>query len=278
MSKGGPKMVTASSGIPKKYEPFVDNVLSAAGTLANRPYVEYEGPTIAGFTPDQVTGFDMVRRMPGVMQPMINAALNTQLAGVSSVTDPSKMMDKYTNRFEDDVIDSVTADLQRERDTMNTQARLNSPFGGSRAALIEAENNRNYLDRLGRLTGEMRMRNFSDAARLGQSAADQLMRGGSSMMQGAGQAQTLGMNQAGALSGIGQQIQALNQLGMRDSEARFLDRLNYPISNLSMLQSAIGATPMGTVSRVPVQRSNNFGGILSGIGSILSGGASAGIF
>ena len=86
------------------------------------------------------------------------------------------------------------------------------------------------------------------------------------------------MNQAGALSGIGQQIQALNQLGMRDSEARFLDRLNYPISNLSMLQSAIGATPMGTVSRVPVQRSNNFGGILSGIGSILSGGASAGIF
>ena len=115
MSKGGStKMATSTSSIPKKYEPFVDNVLAAAGTLANRPYEEYLGPTIAGFSPDQVAGFDMVRNLGGEINPMMNAAINANTAGLNSITDPSTMMDLYQNRFTDDVIDNLTTDLREE--------------------------------------------------------------------------------------------------------------------------------------------------------------------
>ena len=64
---------------------------------------------------------------------------------------------------------------------------------------------------------------------------------------------------------------------MQDSESRFLDRLNYPISNLSMLQSAIGATPMGTVSRVPITKQSGLGGLLSGGGALLQGLGAIGV-
>jgi len=277
MSKGGgTKMVTSTSSIPKKYEPFVDNVLAGAGTLANRPYEEYQGPSIAGFSPDQVAGFDMVRNLGSEINPMMNAAINANTAGLNSITDPSTMMDKYQNRFTDDVIANLTNDMRDERDMMNATARLRTPYGGSRSALIESENNKNYLDSLGSQIGQLRMQNFNDSAQLGQNATGQLMAGADQTMNQAGTAQGLGLNQAGALSGIGQQVQGLNQAAMTDSEGRFLDRLNHPISNLSMLQSAIGATPMGTVSRIPVQKSSGLGGLLSGLGSIGSAAASAG--
>lgn len=278
MSKGGStKMATSTSSIPKKYEPFVDNVLAAAGTLANRPYEEYLGPTIAGFSPDQVAGFDMVRNLGDQVNPMMNAAINANTAGLNSITDPSTMMDLYQNRFTDDVIDNLTADLQEERDMMNATARLRTPYGGSRSALIEAENNKNYLDTLGSKIGQLRMQNFNDSARLGQSATGQLMAGANQTMNQAGAAQNMGLNQAGALSGIGQQVQGINQAAMQDSESRFLDRVNYPIQNLSMLQSAIGATPMGTVSRVPISKPSGLGGLLSGGGALLQGLGAIGV-
>ena len=83
----------------------------------------------------------------------------------------------------------------------------------------------------------------------------------------------MGRQFAGALSGVGQQTQGLRQALNDMRYADFLDQQNYPLRSLSMRQSAIGMTPMGSVSRQPVQGGSQLGGILGGLGGLLSGGA-----
>lgn len=277
MGKGGPKTAVSTSDIPTRYQDFVDSNLGLASVLANRPYHRFEGPTLAGFTPDQIAAFNQVRGMDAQRMPQQQAGNAATAAAINSITNPATMMGKYQNAFTEDVIDNLTTDLRRERDAMNATARLQSPFGGSRAALVEAENNRNYLDRLANATGQLRMQNFQDAARLGQSGTGQLMGAGQQLTNQAAANQRMGLEAAGALSGIGQQIQGLQQAAMADREKRFLDELNYPLQALNLRQQAVGMTPMGSVSRVPITGGSNIGGLLSGAGSLMQGFAALGM-
>ena len=272
MGKGGSKTAVSTSDIPTRYQDFVDSNLGLASVLANRPYHRFEGPTLAGFTPDQIAAFNQVRGMDRQRMPQQQAGNAATAAAINSITNPATMMGKYQNAFTEDVIDNLTTDLRRERDAMNATAKLQSPFGGSRAALVEAENNRNYLDRLANATGQLRMQNFQDAARLGQSGTGQLMQGASQLTNQAAANQRMGLEAAGALSGIGQQIQGLQQAAMADREKRFLDELNYPLQALNLRQQAVGMTPMGSVSRTPITGGGmDIGGLLSGAGGLMKG-------
>lgn len=268
---GGTKMATSTSDIPSRFRPFVDENLALSGALANRPYQRFQGPTLAGFQPDQIDAFNQVRGMRGEIMPQRQAANAATVAGINSIVNPDLMMDKYTNAFQEDVIDNLTTDLGRVRDRMNATVRLQSPYGGSRSALIEAENNRNMLDRLASASGQLRMQNFQDSARLGQAGTGQLMQGANQMTNQAAANQKLGLDAAGALSGIGQQIQGMQQASMADREKRFLDEINHPLAMLNLRQQSVGLTPMGSVSQTPISGGDTLGGTLSGVGGLLSG-------
>jgi len=269
---GGSKTATSTSDISTRFRPFVDENLVLSGNLANRPYQRFEGPTLAGFQRDQIDAFDQVRGMRNQIMPQQQAANAATAAGINSVVNPDIMMGKYQNQFQDSVIDNLASDLGRERDRMNATVRLQSPYGGSRSALIEAENNRNMLDRLASQSGQLRMQNFQDSARLGQSGTGQLMQGAAQMTQQAGANQKLGLDAAGALSGIGQQIQGMQQASMADREKRFLDEINYPLQQLNLRQQSVGLTPMGSVSQVPISGGGgSLGGTLGGLGGLLGG-------
>jgi hypothetical protein len=119
----------------------------------------------------------------------------------------------------------------------------------------------------------MRSQNFNNAAQLGQAATGQLMGAGRQFTDQAQADLNMGNQFAGALSGVGQQTQGLRQALNDLRYSDFLDQINAPLSNLSIRQSAIGQTPMGSVSRQPVQSGGTFGGTLGGIGGLLSGAA-----
>ena len=279
MGKNQGASMVSSSDIPQRYRDFVDENLAIAGTLANAPRTPYVNPDgtpaerIAPFSPDQNAAFGVVRGLGGQYQPTARAGTAATTAAINSINNPSTMMANYTNPYTSDVIDDMVDDVRDERDLINEQARLRNPFGGSRAALIEAQNNANYLDTVGRISNQMRSQNFADAARLGQSATSQLLGAGQQLTGQAGADLTMGRQFAGALSGVGQQTQGLRQALNDMRYADFLDQQNYPLRNLSIRQSAIGMTPMGSVSRQPVRGGSQLGGILGGLGGLLSGGA-----
>jgi hypothetical protein len=89
------------------------------------------------------------------------------------------------NPFQNQVVNQTIKDLDRARQITNNEisgsAAKAGAFGGSREALMRAENNRNFYDRVGSAVGQLRSQGFESAAnranqenlqRLGLSASD----------------------------------------------------------------------------------------------------------
>ena len=64
---------TTTSIDPQIKQAYLSN-LNFADAVAARPFQQYGGPRIAGFTPDQMAAFGQIRGMQGQFQPMINQA------------------------------------------------------------------------------------------------------------------------------------------------------------------------------------------------------------
>ena len=133
-------------------------------------------------------------------------------------------MQQFMNPYTDQVVNQSLKDLDRARIMSNqgisSSAAKAGAFGGSREALMRSENNRNFLDRAGALSGQLRQQGFQTASqlaqdenlkRLGLSASDtQNVRGYDSAgnLQGqnltAGDAQNVrGLQSQGALTAQG---------------------------------------------------------------------------
>jgi hypothetical protein len=95
------------------------------------------------------------------------------------------LVNQSMNPYQDQVVNQTISDLDRARrmtqNEIGGQAAKAGAFGGSRQALLEAENNRNYLDRVAAATGQLRQQGFESAAnrasqenlqRLGLTAQD----------------------------------------------------------------------------------------------------------
>lgn len=65
---------TVSTQTPPWMQDAIFNTVSWAQNLANKPYVPYEGPRIAGFTPTQQQGMDAAITAAGSYQPYLSSA------------------------------------------------------------------------------------------------------------------------------------------------------------------------------------------------------------
>lgn len=78
MSSGGGKnsTTTAQSGPPAWAQPYFQAFLNRANESSVQGYQPYTGPRVAGFTDDQLAGFDMVREQAGGGNQLLNQANN----------------------------------------------------------------------------------------------------------------------------------------------------------------------------------------------------------
>jgi hypothetical protein len=127
------------------------------------------------------------------------------------------------------------------------QAAKAGAFGGSRQALLEAENNRNYLDRVAAATGQLRQQGFESAAnraqqenlqRLGLTASDtQNVRG----LQSQGNLAAQGLTARDA-----QDVRALqSQGGLAAQGLQSQGALAALGANAGLYQSALGLNAAG---------------------------------
>lgn len=275
MGKGGGGTTETSSDIPERYRDFVDGNLALAEQIANRPYHQYTGQRVADFTGDQQAAFQQVRDLPGQYQGNLNNANSAFTAAMGSAVDPSTMIGRYMNPYEDGVVQNAIGDMSRQHQQIQNQGAAAAAgagaFGGSRHGLLEAENNRNFMDRVGSVSGQLRQAGFTNAAQLGQGATNQMLQAGQSAQGLAGTQAGLGLQSANALAGVGQQQQGMNQARNDINYGDFLDQVNYPISALSLRQSAIGQTPMGSIGRQPTQSNGMGAAAIGALGQIGAG-------
>ena len=200
MSKG--KTTTSTSVDPQQMAIFKD-LYDEGKSIYQTPFQAFTGEGVAKFTPDQLFIQDQARdmydksmgynprfsinRLANQDAPQVNPFTGTATTGsatTGSATEidrniirdvtPRSLLDvnigDYQNPFTEQVIDNTLEDLndarqmqiQRDQD----QAIGRGAFGGSRSALLESETNKNFFDKAGDISAQLRSQGFDRATNL----------------------------------------------------------------------------------------------------------------
>jgi hypothetical protein len=258
MSKGGGKQTTTQTqtqSVDPEFKARALDVYNRAQNVADRPYQAYTGDLVAGFTPQQQQAFSMFGQAATAAQPTITQAqeLARQAGGYQPQT-VAEAMQAYANPYEESVVNTALADIERARQIAQTQgaaaATKAGAFGGTRQAVAEAETNRAALEQAARTAAQLRASGFETAAGLGARDIAAAQQAEAQRLAAAGQLGQLGVAQQAALTqgaqglfGAGGAQQQLTQAQLEDAYRRFAEERQYPLEQLQIMQGALGLFP-----------------------------------
>jgi hypothetical protein len=131
-------------------------------------YVPFEGPRIAEFTPDQQEAFTGVRSLVGTGQQYFDPAARLTAASALAPTRTEEVQ-QYMSPYIQNVVDIQTREAQRLADVdeqvLASQAVASGGYGGSREAILQAEQQRNLQQQLGDIQAKGTAAAYEDAQR-----------------------------------------------------------------------------------------------------------------
>jgi hypothetical protein len=297
-----------NTNIPAYAQPYVESTLGKAAALTdttNNPYQPYQGQQVATFTPMQNQAFQNVGSQQiapqlsdasniaymtgqyglgtqGTAAQLQNASLGLGAIAASSgdryaqqATNPAATQ-AYMNPYLQASLQPALQEVQRQYDITGTQqmgnATKSGAFGGSREALMAAENQRNKNTAMNQMIGQGYNNAFQQAQQAQQFGANlglQGLQAGQQGVQGAvgaGQYGLAGLGQAGAsastLGQLGQtqfgqeqaanqamlsagtQQQALQQKALDTDYQKYQAQLNYPYQQIGFMSDLLRGLPL----------------------------------
>ena len=238
---------TSTQTIDPAMMAIYQDVYNQSKTLANQPYLPYTGPRLAGFNPDQLTGFDSTRNMFGQSMGYNPRRSLNALANMSAPSILDRNIGAYQNPYTQQVVDTTLADLDRSRQmTLNRNADSAigaNAFGGSRQGIVEAETNRAFADQAARTAAGLRQGGFDRATSLagqdiGREINNRAFQSGLFGSQLADQYKNMGL-----LSGIGKQQQQFQQQALNQGYNQYADAMGYGSRQLGTLAKGAGLFP-----------------------------------
>jgi len=239
-------------------------LLGSAKELADIP-IQLPQQQIAEFSPLQQSAFAGAAQPGGIggFQPLLAQGTQTLGTGLSSLAGSAGLfqptdLSAFTNPFQQQVIDTTMAELDRqgqiERNRLGAQAVAGGAFGGSRFGVEGAELTGRIQDARARALAQLNQQNFQQALQTGQSSFQnqqarlqqlgQLQAGIGGQQLGAAQ-----LSQAGALRDIeaqqklGLQQQQLQQAGLDATRANQQKQLFEPFSRVAFLSDIFKGAP-----------------------------------
>lgn len=194
----------------------------------------------AGFSPLQQQGFNFMGSLNQGFTPQAMQAAEQGIAGMASNAFLGGRIAEYQNPYTQQVIDTTMGDLDRARQLqqqqVNAQALSRGAFGGSRQAVAEAENNRNFLDQQARTSAGLRAQGYESALNAAQADRQAQM-------------QNYELMNRSFLGNIQAQLQAG---GMQQGlEQQRMDAIrNLPLEQLQITSGALGLNPFGGAGNV----------------------------
>ena len=241
----------SQSEFPPELKPFIEDIFGKAQAIQEQRQEEgfqaFEGPLQAQFDPAQTKAFERIEQIPGATQPLFDEATTLAREATRAPTDPQEVA-SFMNPFLRNVTDIQKREAQRIADVegqqLAAQAAQAGAFGGSRAAILEAERKRNLATQLDDIEARGLAASFQDAqARL----ANQRAREGS----GAAQLAALGsaipaqqLKELGALSGVGAARQTQAQRGIDLERQEFEAEEAFPLQTLQEFSSILRGFPI----------------------------------
>lgn len=245
--------------------------IGLANQIAAKPLQQYQGETVAGFTPDMLSAFDMIKGNIGQTDPMRNQAadLFTKASGGINSLDRSKYMDPY--------LDEVVSKSLGALDDSRIQSLMGNAdnavkakaFGGSRSAIVDAVTNAESAKDAGLLSANLRSQAFDKSTAMMQGDLSGYLSSGNALLGAANAQQQSSASDAAALLGVGQGQQAQNQAEIDANVGKFNEARDYDLQRLNVLLSTLGMTPYGQTSTTngtstPAQSGTNWGQLALG--------------
>tara|TARA_R100001440_G_scaffold46080_1_gene65836 strand:- start:7155 stop:8153 length:999 start_codon:yes stop_codon:yes gene_type:complete len=241
------------------------------------------GQQIANFSPDQLQAFQNIRGGIGAFQPELTAATDAAaaatgtgvlagqtLAGAQQAFDPSTGISPFMNQYNDFVIDEIRKQGDIARNRLRGQATKAGAFGGSRAAIQEAELDKGIASQVG--LAQQRAFDSALKAAMGSQEAQQRRQlaagqqlgnlartqGGLAGVFGAlGQLdQSLNLRDQQALLGVGQAQQQLQQAGLDVGRRNLITAQQEPFRRMQFASDILRGVPSGQTTFRDVPDSN----------------------
>lgn len=145
---------------------YVTNMLGKGQALSEMPFEQYSGPLTAGASPLQTQAFNTAGTMqvPGSIAQAADTAggIATKAQGAAYTPVGSdfgtEQAQQYMNPYLKAALDPQLAELQRQNTIANmgnaAQLTKAGAYGGSRQAVMNAENQRNMLDKTNQLVSQ----------------------------------------------------------------------------------------------------------------------------
>lgn len=249
---------TSTQGLADWAAPYITNYLGQAQALGNQPYQTYQGPLTAGASDLQTKAFQGIGNLS-----VPNQGQYTPVGG--SFADAG-VAQQYMNPYLSQALNPTLDELRRQSEItgMGNAAKMTSAgaFGGSRQAILDAENQRNLLQQVAKTTGEGYASAYDKAA--AQYNAEQARKvqeaqyGADYGLKGLAAQQDIFKN----LLGAGATQRDITQQGITADLNEFNAQREYPYKQVQFMRDIISGLPTGAVTNTPTQ--------LSGVASLIS--------
>jgi hypothetical protein len=242
--------VSQTSEFPTELKPYIKDVLGKAQAIQEKRetegYIPYEGPQIAEFSPEQQQAFTGISGLVGQGEQYFDPA--TRLAASSAIAPRAGEVQQYMSPYMQNVVDIQQREARRQADVaeqqLGAQAVGAGGYGGSRQAILEAEQQRNLQTQLGDIQGRGLAAAYEDAqARMAAQRGRELAASGQFAQLGQIAPQQA-LKELTALEAVGAQQQAQSQRGLDIARSQFEAEQTFPEQTLQQYQSVIRGFPL----------------------------------
>ena len=278
----------ASTELPEWAKPYAKDVLAKGQALTDvnqNPYQQYNAPRIAGFSPMQqqamqnAQGMSVAPQVGAGTAGAIGAGLGgLDVAGQATTGGFQNQVGGYMNPYLQMALAPQLAEANRQYDIGATKqqsaATQAGAFGGSREAIMAAENERNLNMGLQNILGQGYNQAFGQAQQQYNQNLQNQLQGYGMLGNAANSLGQLGQTQYGQEMGINQlqaqyggQQQALQQQGLTQAYQDFQNQQNYPYKQLGFMSDMIRGLPLGQQSTSQMyQAPGSVAGQIAGLG------------
>lgn len=230
--------VLADTQIPEWVSQGGQELFGQAKFLAEQPMAPYTGARVADFTADELAGFGNTRSMASDAVGRYGSGLN-MIEGAGATFDDdaaARYMSPYTSNVTNIAARELNRNFDMRRNAENARAAQSAALGGTRNALLEAENERSRNLAL----SDLLYRGQADAFRNAQNMFNtDLTRG-----LNTGQVLTnLGATGNQALMGAGGLQRSLDQTSIGTAYQDYLDEREYPYQQANFAIGALKGLP-----------------------------------
>lgn len=260
----GSSSTTSQVQLPEWYTQYVSDMLGRAKAVADLPYATYTGPRVAGFTPTEKTGFEMVKSAAGSYQPFL-ATAGSELAGASTTFPQAAgaYMSPYTQNVVNQIAEQGVRQLQEKYlpavgEEFIKAGQFSVGPGSTRMGEFGARALRDVQENVLAEQAKALESGYKTAADIFQSDAERKARLAGTAADVAGMAQKYGLTGAGAVKAVGEEERKMQQANLDLAYQDFLRQQGYPEEQIKFLSGVASSirlpqTTISTSTDMPAQ-------------------------